>query len=134
MKFENVEFWNLIFSRTKRAFEVKQKTFFLVWQVLSFRLKKQTSTNVADTTFNIVLLHVSCDETDLHSISNIYSFIRICTDPYHISYFISFHFSPFCRFARVSSLKVRNMIDSETEIHNTRLLIRTLNDFLNILV
>ena len=28
-----------------------RKTFFLVWQVLSFRLKKQTIENVADTTF-----------------------------------------------------------------------------------
>ena len=35
----------------KRAFEVKQ-TFFLVSQVLSFRHTKQTSKNVADTTFN----------------------------------------------------------------------------------
>ena len=35
----------------KRAFEVKQKTFFQVSQVLSFRLEKQTSKNVADTTF-----------------------------------------------------------------------------------
>ena len=34
----------------KRAFEVKQKTYFLVLKKLSFRLKKQTSTNVADTT------------------------------------------------------------------------------------
>ena len=41
----------MIFSRMKRAFEVKKKkTFFLVWEVLSFRLKK-TCTNVADTTF-----------------------------------------------------------------------------------
>ena len=40
----------MIFSRTKKAFEVKQN-FFLVSQVLSFRLKKQTSKNVADTTF-----------------------------------------------------------------------------------
>ena len=42
----------LIFSRTKRALETKQKTFFLVSQVLYFRLKKQTSKNVADTVFN----------------------------------------------------------------------------------
>ena len=34
-----------------KAFEVKQETFFLVSQVLSFRLIKQTSKNVADTTF-----------------------------------------------------------------------------------
>ena len=36
----------------KRAFEVEQKTFFLVWQVLLLKPKKQTSTKVADTTFN----------------------------------------------------------------------------------
>ena len=35
----------------KRAFKVKEKTFFLVSQVLSFRHKKQTSKNVAETTF-----------------------------------------------------------------------------------
>ena len=36
----------MIFSSTKRAFEVKK-----TWQVLSFRLKKQTNKNAADTTF-----------------------------------------------------------------------------------
>ena len=36
------------FLRNKRAFEVKWKIFFLVWQLLLFRLKKQTSKNVAD--------------------------------------------------------------------------------------
>ena len=41
MKFEYFKL-TLIFSRAKRAFEVSQK--------LSFRLKKQTSKNVADTT------------------------------------------------------------------------------------
>ena len=35
----------------KRAFEVKQKTFFHASQVLSFRYKKQTSKNVANTIF-----------------------------------------------------------------------------------
>ena len=39
----------------KRAFEVKEKTFSLVSQVLSFRHIKQTSKNVADTTFNYEL-------------------------------------------------------------------------------
>ena len=41
----------MIISRMKRTFEVKQKTFFLVSQVLSFRYTKQTSKNVVDTTF-----------------------------------------------------------------------------------
>ena len=36
----------------KRAFEVKQKTFLPVSQTLSFKLTKQTSKNVAYTTFN----------------------------------------------------------------------------------
>ena len=44
--------YNIIISRTKRAFEVKSKTFFFVSKVLSFRHAKQTSKNVADTTFN----------------------------------------------------------------------------------
>ena len=35
----------------KRAFAVKEKTFFLVSQVLSFRHTKQTSKNVVDTIF-----------------------------------------------------------------------------------
>ena len=35
----------------KRAFEVKQKTFFFVSEVLSFKLIKQTGKNLADTTF-----------------------------------------------------------------------------------
>ena len=41
----------MIISRTKRAFAVKWKTFFLVSQVLSFKHAKQTAKNVADTTF-----------------------------------------------------------------------------------
>ena len=47
-------------SRTKRAFEVKWKTFFLVSKVLSIRHTKQISKNVADTTLrspNISLCH-----------------------------------------------------------------------------
>ena len=45
---------NLIISRTKRAFKVKLKTFLLVSQVPSFRHTKQTSKNVAGTTFKWV--------------------------------------------------------------------------------
>ena len=54
MKFENAEYEDLIFSRTKRGFEVKWKTFFFIWLVLSFRPKKKTSKNVANTTFKLV--------------------------------------------------------------------------------
>ena len=58
MTFEYLKSYNLIISRTKRAFGVKQ-TFLLVSQVLSFRRKKQTSKNVAETTFNeyIILIY-----------------------------------------------------------------------------
>ena len=45
----------MIFWKTKRAFEEKWKAFFLVLQELSFRFEKQTSKNVADTTFKYVL-------------------------------------------------------------------------------
>ena len=44
----------MIILITKTAFEVKQETFFFVWQVLSFRLQKQTSKNIADKTFKAV--------------------------------------------------------------------------------
>ena len=43
----------MIISRTGRAFEGRWKAFFLILQVLSFRHTKQSSKNVADTTFNI---------------------------------------------------------------------------------
>ena len=38
-------------SGMERGFEVKQRTFFLVSELLSFRYTKQTSKNVAATTF-----------------------------------------------------------------------------------
>ena len=38
-------------SRTKRAFKVKLKTFFLVSHMLTFKLTNQTSKNEADTNF-----------------------------------------------------------------------------------
>ena len=37
---------------------MKQKTFFLVSQVLSFRHTKQTSKNVVDTTFKVRILDI----------------------------------------------------------------------------
>ena len=55
MTFEYLKNQNLIISRTKRAFEVKQKTFFLVSKMLSFRYTKQSSKNVADTTFKWIM-------------------------------------------------------------------------------
>ena len=42
------------FFHNETSFWIKIKTIFLISQVLSFRLKKQTSKNVADTTFNIL--------------------------------------------------------------------------------
>ena len=47
----------------KRAFKVKLKTFFLVSQVPSLRLTKQTSKNVADTTFNLINQQPDTDKT-----------------------------------------------------------------------
>ena len=47
-------------SRMKRIFEKKQKTFFLVSKVLSFRYAKQTSKNVEGITFKTFLF--SCNE------------------------------------------------------------------------
>ena len=51
MMLEYLKRYKLIISRTRRAFEVKQKVFFLALEVLSFRHIKQTSKNVADTIF-----------------------------------------------------------------------------------
>ena len=45
----------MIISKTRGAFEVKRKAFFLVSQVLSFRYTKRTRQNVADTTFKFHL-------------------------------------------------------------------------------
>ena len=53
LTFEYQRSQNLIISRTKRAFEVKKKTFFFVSKVLSFRHAKQTSKDVADTILGI---------------------------------------------------------------------------------
>ena len=39
-----------------KMFEVKEKTFFLVSQALLFTLTKQTSNNVADTTFQCFII------------------------------------------------------------------------------
>ena len=51
MKFEYIKYLNLIFSRTKRAFQVKKKTFFQVPQVLFSRHEKATNRDVPDASF-----------------------------------------------------------------------------------
>ena len=51
MKFEYLKFYILIFSRTKRDFGVKG--FFLVPQLASFKLKKQTDKNLVDIAFKV---------------------------------------------------------------------------------
>ena len=56
MTFEYLKSYNLIISRTKRVFEVKQKTSFLVSQMLSLRHNNQISKNVANTTFKLMLI------------------------------------------------------------------------------
>ena len=43
----------------KRAFEVKEKAFFLASQVLTFRHAKQTSKNVVDTTVKVMELDMN---------------------------------------------------------------------------
>ena len=63
MTFEYLKIWNLIISGTKRAFKVKLKTFSLASQVLCFRHMKQTSINVADTTFKVVCMVASVNAT-----------------------------------------------------------------------
>ena len=55
MTFEHLKSKNLIISRMKSAFEVKEKAFFLVSQAFSFRHTKQTNKNVADTTFKAII-------------------------------------------------------------------------------
>ena len=57
---------------------MKQKTFFLVWQVLSFKLKKQTSKNVVDTTFKSLIASMI-----LSYKSNI---LRMCMPKSHVVY------------------------------------------------
>ena len=49
------QFQNLNFLRTKRAFEVKKKTFFLVSEVLSCRLKNKNNKNISDTTLSFTV-------------------------------------------------------------------------------
>ena len=55
--FEYLKNWNLIITTTKRAFEVKEKTFFLVSEALTFSHTKHTTKNVADTTFKFALYY-----------------------------------------------------------------------------
>ena len=52
MTFKYLKSRNLIISRTKRAFEVKQNTFFLASQLHPGSLTKQTSKNLPHITFN----------------------------------------------------------------------------------
>ena len=50
LKTKNSKIW--FSSEQKELLKWNKKTLFLVWQELSLRLKKQTSKNVADITFN----------------------------------------------------------------------------------
>ena len=49
VKIENTKIWFI--REQKELLKWNKESFFLVWQVLFFRLKNQTSKNVADTTF-----------------------------------------------------------------------------------
>ena len=55
LKFAYLKIENLILSRTKRAFEVKNtfENIFPSFTSALFRLKKQTNKNVMDTTFDV---------------------------------------------------------------------------------
>ena len=76
----------MIISRTKRAFQVKLKTFFLVSRVLSFRHTKQISKNVADTTFkcstNMILQFLADFFNDAYEHNTIATF-RFTISAYH---------------------------------------------------
>ena len=63
-------------SRTKRAFEVKKKTFFLVSLVISFRHTNQTSKNVADTTFKKLCNLLLCNSATFMKVIYIYIYIK----------------------------------------------------------
>ena len=69
-----LKFWSAKFLV---PFEVKQKTFFLVSQVLSFRYTKQTSKNVAGTTFK----HNQKDSGDTqytHLVTQLFQLYPVC--------------------------------------------------------
>ena len=67
----HLNIWKVKIWLSQKRIELSKwnkKTFFLVSQVLSFRHKKQTSKNVADTTFNIKIYQSNlkkCWVTDL---------------------------------------------------------------------
>ena len=52
-KRERRKYKNLNISKTKRAFYIKQKTFFIVFEVLSFGEKEKFDKKIADTTFKL---------------------------------------------------------------------------------
>ena len=65
MKFKIPKFQNLNFSRTKRAFEVKQKNFFLVSEVHTCRPKNENNKNISDTnlSFTVTILEKASNWT-----------------------------------------------------------------------
>ena len=95
MTLEYLKTLNLIISRTKRAFEVKQKTFYLVSQVLFFKLTKQTSKNecVAEKTFKDCQSDTCCF-TKIFSqlIKFSHSSVSILLVNIHINWLNRFHY------------------------------------------
>ena len=69
----------------KRAFEVKEKTYFLVSQVLSVRHTNQISKNVADTTFKDNLREAASDDFIIFQLHD-----AVIVNPYYpnLSFFI----------------------------------------------
>ena len=95
---ENLKFDYL---KNEKSFRSEIKTFLLVSQVLSFRHKKQTSKNVADTTFNIEKSSGIIDIFGKRKISflNTWTVDGICTC---FNYFVIFHHPLFNLFFKCS--------------------------------
>ena len=65
------------YLKNEKSFRSEIKIFFFVLQVLSFRLTKQTSKNLADTTFSLPYEEVGRHEASL-KINTILSKIGVC--------------------------------------------------------
>ena len=77
----------MIISRTKRAFELKWKTFFLVSQDLSFTHIKQTSKNVADTIFKgYSAISVFLDQSGIYVFKSVQYIFQFTSLDIHITH------------------------------------------------
>ena len=60
MIFEYAKMFKFDYLKNEKSFRSEVKSIFLVSQMLSFRHAKQTSKNVADTTFKDLMLEIVC--------------------------------------------------------------------------